>query len=72
MSARRTQIYFSQEQRQRIDRAAAARGVTMAELVREAVDRFLTVDSDATESLSSTFGACPEASVPSRDQWNRG
>lgn len=72
MSATRTQIYFTVEQRERIDQAAAARGITMAELVREAIDEFLEVDSDPSEVLASTFGAAPCAAVPSRDEWHRG
>ena len=66
------EIYFTEEQRDRIDRAAAARGITMAELVREAVDEFLEVDPDPREVLASTFGAARDASVPSRDDWHRG
>lgn len=72
MSATRTQIYFTQEQRDRIDRAAAARGITMAELVREAVDEYLSDEVDPAEALATTFGASPEAAVPSRDDWQRG
>ena len=72
MSATRTQIYFTQEQRERIDRAAARKGVTMAELVREAVDEYLGDELDSTEALTGTFGAAPDAFVPSRDNWHRG
>ncbi len=72
MSATRTQIYFTQEQRERIDRAAASRGVTMAELVREAVDEYLGDESDPTEALATTFGAAPDAYVPTRDGWRHG
>jgi predicted DNA-binding protein len=72
MSATRTQIYFSDEQRKRIDRVAAARGITMAELVREAVDNYLGDEVDSSEALRSTFGAASDAKVPSRDDWDRG
>ena len=72
MSATRTQIYFTQAQRERIDRAAASRGVTMAELVRKAVDEYLGDESDPGEALATTFGAAPDAFVPSRDDWRRG
>jgi predicted DNA-binding protein len=72
MSATRTQIYFSEEQRRRIDRVAAAKGISMAELVREAVDEYLGDGSDPSEALAATFGAAPEATVPSRDDWRRG
>lgn len=72
MSATRTQIYLTDEQRRRIDRIAAARGVTMAEVVRCAVDEFLADSPDIDEALAATFGAAPEAVVPSRDGWTRG
>ncbi len=72
MPATRTQIYFTEEQRDRIDRAAAARGITMAELVRQAVDEYLSDEIDPAEALAATFGAAPEAAVPSRDDWHRG
>ncbi|CAN5680861.1 hypothetical protein BH24ACT4_BH24ACT4_23870 [soil metagenome] len=72
MSATRTQIYLTQDQRARIDRAASAEGVTMAELIRRAVDLYLDEEADATDLLVATFGAAPEAEVPSRDGWQRG
>lgn len=72
MSATRTQIYFSEQQRQRIDRAAAAKGITMAELVREAVDEYLADEFDASEVLAATFGAAPDMAAPSREEWRRG
>jgi predicted DNA-binding protein len=71
MSATRTQIYLTEEQRSRIDRAAEAEGVTMAELIRRAVDQYLAHDSDPTAALASTFGANPAADAPSRDSWSR-
>lgn len=72
MSATRTQVYFSAEQRERIDRVAAAEGITMAELVRRAVDDYLDAEVDAEAALAATFGAAPEAIAPSRDEWARG
>jgi predicted DNA-binding protein len=72
MAATRTQIYLSEEQRERIDRAAEAEGVTMAELVRRAVDRYLAEEPDPASALAATFGAAPDADVPSRDGWQRG
>ncbi|MDH5292006.1 MAG: ribbon-helix-helix domain-containing protein [Acidimicrobiia bacterium] len=72
MTATRTQIYFTEEQRDRIDRAAAARGITMAELVREAVDEYLSDEIDPSVALATTFAAAPEAAAPSRDDWHRG
>lgn len=72
MSAIRTQIYFTDEQRRRIDRVAAAKGLTMAELVRRAVDDYLDDEPDPEQSLAATFGASPDADVPGRDTWQRG
>ena len=73
MSAVRTQVYLRQEQRQRIDALAQAEGVTMAEVIRNAVDAYL--ESEVPESgvaLSATFGALLSASTPGRDEWTRG
>ena len=72
MSATRTQIYLTAEQRRRIDQAAAREGVTMAELIRRAVNDYLGDDVNASTALAATFGAEPSASVPSRDEWQRG
>lgn len=71
MSATRTQVYLRDDQRQRIDRAAKAQGVTMAELIRRAVDTYLADELDPSTALSSTFGAQPDLTVPSRDEWDR-
>jgi len=72
MSATRTQVYFSEEQRRRIDAAAAAQGVTLAEIVRRAVDAYLRSGVDASPALDATFGVDPGATVPSRNEWDRG
>lgn len=71
MSATRTQIYLTEDQRARVDRAAEAEGVTMAEVIRRAVDEYLDDDTDPSTALASTFGADPAAEVPSRDGWRR-
>ena len=65
----RTQIYLSDEQRARIDRVAARRRITMAEVVRRAVDTY--VDQD--DELETTFGAARgiRGAVPARDEWDR-
>ncbi len=70
MSATRTQIYLTEEQRQAVDAVAAADGITMAEVVRRALDAYLTIQSP-TAALSATFGADPDLTVPSRDEWDR-
>lgn len=54
------------------DRVAAAKGLTMAEVVRRAVDDYLDEEPDAELALSATFGSSPDADVPSRDDWQRG
>ncbi len=73
MSAIRTQIYLTEEQRRRIDTFAEAEGVTMAEIIRRALDSYLEDETPDPElALASTFGAMPEATVPSRDEWDRG
>jgi len=72
MSATRTQVYLSEEQRARIDRTAASEGVTMAEVIRRAIDQYLGDDADPSAALAATFGADPDADVPSRDTWRRG
>jgi hypothetical protein len=72
MSPTRTQIYLTAEQRRRIDQAAAREGVTMAEVIRRALNVYLGDDVDASTALAATFGAEPLASVPSRDEWQRG
>lgn len=73
MSATRTQVYLTEEQRQRIDVVAEAEGVTMAEIIRRALDSYLEDETPDPElALAATFGAAPDATVPNRDEWNRG
>lgn len=73
MSTTRTQVYLTDEQRQRIDAIAEAEGVTMAEIVRRALDRYLDRQvPDPSAALAATFGAAPDAAVPDRDEWDRG
>lgn len=68
----RTQIYLTDEQRRRIDELAAAEGITMAEIVRRALDGYLNDQADPEEALAATFGAVEGLMVPSRDEWDRG
>lgn len=72
MSATRTQIYLTAEQRRRIDQLTAAEGVPMAEVIRRALDEYLDAELDASTVLAQTFGADPDAEAPSRDAWRRG
>jgi predicted DNA-binding protein len=73
MPATRTQIYLTPDQRQRIDQVAEAEGITLAEVVRRAVDAYLSeAHVDAEQALATTFGIAPEVTAPGRDEWDRG
>ncbi len=65
-------MYLSEAQRRRIDQVAAAEGIPMAEVIRRALDEYLSDDADSAAALGATFGAIPDASAPSRDAWPRG
>ena len=71
MSATRTQVYLTAEQRRRIDEVARAEGITLAEVVRRALDAYLSAEREASADLAATFGADPAARAPSRDEWDR-
>ena len=73
MSATRTQVYLTPDQRRRIDAIVARDGVSMADVVRTALDRYLDKSSsDPAVALRATFGADPAITAPSRDEWERG
>lgn len=73
MAATRTQVYFSAEQRRRIDTMAEREGKTLAEVVREAVDAYVAAAApDADAVLDETFASMPDLEVPSRAEWDRG
>ena len=73
MSAIRTQVYFTEEQRRKLDLRAAREGKTLAEVVREAVDAYVSDEpADVAALLDETFGSMPELEVPSRTEWDRG
>jgi predicted DNA-binding protein len=65
--AQRTQIHLSDGQRARVDELASRRRITMAEVVRRAIDAYVDQDDD----LDATFGAAPGIghAVQSRDEW---
>ena len=45
----------------------------MAEIIRRALDVYLEDETpDPDVALVATFGAAPDATVPSRDEWDRG
>lgn len=64
----RTQIYLTEEQRVRLRERATRQRVSVAEVTREAIDRYLSSEDD----LEATFGVAPglAAAVPSRDEWD--
>ena len=76
MSATRTQVYLTQAQRAGLDQRAEAERTTMAQVIRSAIDQYLTNDLGDAERehvLVETFGSRPGfgAAVPSRDEWDR-
>lgn len=70
----RTQIYLTDEQRRLLDRAAARESISIAEIVRRAVDEHLgrRERKDNGAALDRTFGAIPDLEVPDRSEWDRG
>ena len=73
MSATRTQVYLTADQRRRIDVIVARDGVSMADVVRAALDRYLEESgADPVAALRATFGAAPDITPPTRDEWARG
>lgn len=72
MPATRTQVYLTDEQRKHVDEIAAAEGVTMAEVIRRALDAYVASGTDASAALAATFGADPSVEAPNRDEWDRG
>jgi hypothetical protein len=72
MASTRTQVYLTAEQRRLLDELARREHRSMAALVREALDRYLSeLAADPTAALQSTFGLMPDLEVPPRDEWNR-
>ena len=73
MPATRTQVYLTPEQRQRIDELTKSRGLTLAEVVRRALDDYLEEEApSAVPILAETFGAAPDVAPPGRGEWDRG
>jgi len=61
---RRTQIYITEEQEQRIAACAVDAGVSKAQVIRRMIDEGLGVDDGAEErrrAIRATAGALPEA-----------
>ena len=73
MPATRTQVYLTVEQRRRLDARSKREGRSLAELVREALDAYLSEpELSAAEALAETYGSLPDLEVPSRGEWDRG
>jgi hypothetical protein len=69
----RTQIYLTREQRARLDALVRREKKSLAQLIREAIDAYLSDGSaDPREALAATFGSMPDLVIPSRDEWDRG
>ncbi|MBA3690348.1 MAG: ribbon-helix-helix protein, CopG family [Actinobacteria bacterium] len=72
MASTRTQVYLTADQRRGLDEVARREGKAMAEVVRDAVDAYLSVAPLAAEqALETTFGSTPHLEVPSRAEWDR-
>lgn len=72
MSSTRTQVYLTDEQREGIDAVAEREGITMAEVIRRALDAYLDSPVERELTLRTTFGAMPNIEAPSRSEWDRG
>ncbi len=73
MPATRTQVYFTAEQRRQLDALAKREGKTLAEVVRAAVDAYVSQTSPDLEGvLDESFGSMPDLEVPRREEWDRG
>lgn len=69
----RTQLCLSDEQRNRIDSPAERDGVSVAGIVRRALDAHLDSDGpDPGPVLAAAFGLAPDATTPDREEWDRG
>ena len=71
MAAIRTQVYLTEDQRRRIDDIAKTEDITLAEVVRRALDSYLNAERDVAVALAATFGADPDARAPDHDEWDR-
>ena len=61
-SVERTQVYLTSEQKARLETIARAKSVSMADVIREAVDQYL-LDSEPNQLLAAinrTFGTVSE------------
>ena len=75
MASTRTQIYLTSDQRNRLDEVGSRENKSLAEMIREAVDRYLDEKSppkvDLQAHLDRFFGIAPDLEVPDRSEWDR-
>ena len=72
MASTRTQVYLTSEQREKIDELMKREHLSLATIVRLALDQYLASRTfDRQHALDSTFGALPDLAVPGRDEWDR-
>jgi len=72
MPAPRTQIYLTAEQRKKLDARRKRERKSLAAVVREAIDAYLSPgEADFRKIVEETFGSLPNLEVPSRDEWER-
>lgn len=73
ISATRTQVYLTAEQRARIDLVVRRDAVTLAEVVRRALDQYLAdVQVDPQAALDATYGADPGWPALDPEAWAGG
>jgi Arc/MetJ-type ribon-helix-helix transcriptional regulator len=81
MAATRTQVYLTQQQRDRIEALRANDGRSLAEVIRAALDEYLATHGREAEEarraqmqrvLDESFGAFPDFPYPDRSDWDRG
>lgn len=66
-------MYLTRQQREKIEELMRREHLSLAAIVREALDSYLAVRSpDRQRALDATFGVLPDLSVPTRDEWQRG
>lgn len=80
MSATRTQVYLTDEQRRQIEELRSRDGRTLAEVIRTALDEYLATHGPKAEAerraemqrvFDKSFGSMPNLEVPPREEWNR-
>jgi len=72
MPSTRTQVYLTAEQRARVEARMRRERKSLAQVVRDALDAYLSDDEGFDRVVNDTFGALPDLEVPSRDEWDRG